>query len=83
MGDDPGGALTTISEYWNYLDRPEVFIRLVTRLGHRCLSRINGLTSIGDSDDELGRMLEVLRFWFTKDLVGSLRIGRIRPCPEF
>lgn len=25
--------------------------------------------SIGKSDDELGRMLEVLRFWFTKDLV--------------
>ncbi|CAG8905202.1 unnamed protein product [Penicillium egyptiacum] len=24
---------------------------------------------IGKSDDELGRMLEVLRFWFTKDLV--------------
>lgn len=27
--------------------------------------------SIGDSDDELGRMLAVLRFWFTKDLVWS------------
>ena len=25
--------------------------------------------SIGDSNDGLGRMLEVLRFWFTKDLV--------------
>jgi oxysterol-binding protein-related protein 9/10/11 len=25
--------------------------------------------SIGRSDDEIGRMLEVLRFWFTKDLV--------------
>lgn len=25
--------------------------------------------SIGKSDDEVGRMLEVLRFWFTKDLV--------------
>ena len=25
--------------------------------------------SIGQSDSELGRMLEVLRFWFTKDLV--------------
>lgn len=29
-------------------------------------------SSIGDSDDELGRMLAVLRFWFTKDLVSSL-----------
>ena len=28
------------------------------------------LTSIGDSDDALGRMLAVVRFWFTKDLVG-------------
>lgn len=27
------------------------------------------LDSIGTSDDELGRMLEVLKFWFTKDLV--------------
>ena len=27
------------------------------------------ISSIGDSDDELGRMLAVLRFWFTKDLV--------------
>lgn len=26
---------------------------------------------IGKSDDDLGRMLEVLRFWFTKDLVRS------------
>lgn len=24
---------------------------------------------IGDSDESLGRMLAVLRFWFTKDLV--------------
>ncbi len=27
------------------------------------------LYSIGDSDEPLGRMLGVLRFWFTKDLV--------------
>lgn len=29
-------------------------------------------SSIGDSEDELGRMLAVLRFWFTKDLVSSV-----------
>ena len=28
--------------------------------------------SIGDSDTDIGRMLEVLRFWFTKDLVRVL-----------
>jgi hypothetical protein len=28
-------------------------------------------SSIGTSDDEVGRMLEVLRFWFTKDLVNN------------
>jgi hypothetical protein len=28
------------------------------------------IDSIGKSDDDVGRMLEVLRFWFTKDLVG-------------
>src|SRR5205814_2111093 len=33
--------------------------------------------SIGKSDDEVGRMLEVLRFWFTKDLV---RPAIYRPC---
>ncbi|KAI5293560.1 hypothetical protein KEM55_007043 [Ascosphaera atra] len=33
------------------------------------LDRPETFASIGKSDDELGRMLEVLRFWFTKDLV--------------
>jgi hypothetical protein len=32
--------------------------------------------SISDPDSELGRMLAVLRFWFTKDLVGSVREPR-------
>lgn len=32
--------------------------------------RLMCVGSIGDSDDELGRFLGVLRFWFTKDLVG-------------
>ena len=32
-------------------------------------ARILIVVSIGDSDDELGRMLATLRFWFTKDLV--------------
>ncbi|EZF30049.1 hypothetical protein H101_06300, partial [Trichophyton interdigitale H6] len=32
------------------------------------LDRPESFASIGKSDDELGRMLEVLRFWFTKDL---------------
>ena len=30
-------------------------------------------SSIGDSEDALGRMLAVLRFWFTKDLVDHIR----------
>ena len=35
------------------------------------LSKSLGLLfrSIGDSEDDLGRMLGALRFWFTKDLV--------------
>lgn len=33
---------------------------------------LKGTISIGDSEDGLGRMLAVLRFWFTKDLVGSV-----------
>ncbi|CCO32936.1 Oxysterol-binding protein-like protein 1 [Rhizoctonia solani AG-1 IB] len=37
-------------EYWNYLDRPDVF------------------ATINDSDDNLMRMVAVLRFTFTKDL---------------
>ncbi|KAL1962793.1 hypothetical protein VTN77DRAFT_9162 [Rasamsonia byssochlamydoides] len=48
-------------EYWNYLDRPEIF------------------ASIGTSDDELGRMLEVLRFWFTKDL----KYIKGKPCKPY
>ena len=40
---------------------------------YRCANRNSTLLrevfSIGDSDDGLGRMLAVLRFWFTKDLV--------------
>ncbi|WEW60386.1 hypothetical protein PRK78_005871 [Emydomyces testavorans] len=32
------------------------------------LDRPENFISIGKSDDELGRMLEVLRFWFTKDV---------------
>lgn len=32
------------------------------------LDQPNTFVAIGDSDDELDRMLEVLRFWFTKDL---------------
>jgi hypothetical protein len=33
------------------------------------LDRPETFASIGKSDDPVGRMLEVLRFWFTKDLV--------------
>ena len=36
------------------------------------------MCSIGDSDDELGRMLGVLRFWFTKDLVGFRRSSSLK-----
>ncbi|KAI2010017.1 hypothetical protein LOZ14_006276 [Ophidiomyces ophidiicola] len=35
------------------------------------LDRPENFISIGKSDDELGRMLEVLRFWFTKDVVSG------------
>jgi len=48
-------------EYWNYLDRPEMF------------------TSIGDSDDGFERCLEVLKFWFTKDL----KFVKGKPCKPY
>jgi hypothetical protein len=48
-------------EYWNYLDRPEMFV------------------AIGDSDEPLERMLEVLRFWFTKDL----KYVKGKPCKPY
>ncbi len=60
-------GLISISEYWHYLDRPETFARYVT-VGSYVPHRLTK-SSIGKSDDEVGRMLEVLRFWFTKDLV--------------
>ena len=36
------------------------------------LDRPETFIAIGDSQDELGRMLGCLRFWFTKDLVYSV-----------
>ena len=56
-------------EYWNYLDRPETFIGYDSCSVHRNHT-LTSSDSIGDSDDALGRMLAVIRFWFTKDLVG-------------
>ena len=60
--------LTSPLEYWHYLDRPETFVRYATQSDYT-LARVLNCGSIGKSDDEVGRMLEVLRFWFTKDLV--------------
>ena len=33
------------------------------------IDRPETFAAIGGSEDEVGRMLEVLRFWYTKDLV--------------
>ncbi|KAI1975011.1 hypothetical protein LOZ51_002516 [Ophidiomyces ophidiicola] len=43
------------------------------------LDRPENFISIGKSDDELGRMLEVLRFWFTKDV----RYVKGKPCKPY
>ncbi|EAS36732.3 oxysterol-binding protein [Coccidioides immitis RS] len=43
------------------------------------LDRPENFISIGKSDDELGRMLEVLRFWFTKDV----RYVQSKPCKPY
>ncbi|KAH8688873.1 putative oxysterol binding protein [Talaromyces proteolyticus] len=43
------------------------------------LDRPETFASIGTSDDELGRMLEVLRFWFTKDL----KYVKGKPCKPY
>jgi hypothetical protein len=43
------------------------------------LDRPETFTAIGDSDDPLDRMLEVLRFWFTKDL----KYVKGRPCKPY
>ncbi|OQE30060.1 hypothetical protein PENSTE_c002G05716 [Penicillium steckii] len=43
------------------------------------LDRPETFASIGKSDDELGRMLEVLRFWFTKDL----KYIKGKPCKPY
>ncbi|OAA59845.1 oxysterol-binding protein [Niveomyces insectorum RCEF 264] len=39
----------------------------------------NTFVAIGTSDEPLGRMLEVLRFWFTKDL----KYAKGRPCKPY
>ncbi|EAU31115.1 conserved hypothetical protein [Aspergillus terreus NIH2624] len=43
------------------------------------LDRPETFASIGKSDDPLGRMLEVLRFWFTKDL----KYIKGKPCKPY
>ncbi|KAH8661478.1 oxysterol-binding protein-like protein [Tricladium varicosporioides] len=43
------------------------------------LDQPNTFVAIGDSDDELDRMLEVLRFWFTKDL----KYVKGKPCKPY
>ncbi|KAH8595260.1 hypothetical protein B0O99DRAFT_687102 [Bisporella sp. PMI_857] len=43
------------------------------------LDQPNTFVAIGDSDDEVGRMLEVLRFWFTKDL----KYVKGKPCKPY
>ncbi|OJD19866.1 hypothetical protein AJ78_00226 [Emergomyces pasteurianus Ep9510] len=43
------------------------------------LDRPETFVSIGKSDDHLGRMLEVLRFWFTKDL----KYIKGKPCKPY
>ncbi|KIX07171.1 uncharacterized protein Z518_01824 [Rhinocladiella mackenziei CBS 650.93] len=43
------------------------------------LDRPETFASIGTSDDSLGRMLEVLRFWFTKDL----KYVKGKPCKPY
>ncbi|MCJ1452751.1 hypothetical protein MMC28_003094 [Mycoblastus sanguinarius] len=43
------------------------------------LDRPETFIGIGDSDDELGRMLGVLRFWFTKDL----KYVKGKPCKPY
>ena len=43
------------------------------------LDRPETFVGIGDSDEPLGRMLEVLRFWFTKDL----KYVKGKPCKPY
>lgn len=43
------------------------------------LDQPNTFIAIGDSDDALGRMLEVLRFWYTKDL----KYIKGKPCKPY
>lgn len=43
------------------------------------LDRPEAFVSIGRSDDDVGRMLEVLRFWFTKDL----KYVKGKPCKPY
>lgn len=81
VGGPIGHSADAAVEYWNYLDRPETFIRYM--LLHMCsLNSSDIKTSIGDSEDELGRMLAVLRFWFTKDLVSPLWFRGLRLVSE-
>lgn len=43
------------------------------------LDQPNAFVAIGDSDDAFDRMLEVIRFWFTKDL----KYVKGKPCKPY
>ncbi|KAI9879225.1 MAG: hypothetical protein M1830_009156 [Pleopsidium flavum] len=47
--------------------------------GSKIKTLLSILRNIGDSDDPLGRMLAVLRFWFTKDL----KYVKGKPCKPY
>ncbi|KAF7338731.1 hypothetical protein MSAN_02195300 [Mycena sanguinolenta] len=53
-------------EYWQYLDRPDMFAACVTFLLDGEV--LNLISSINDSEDPFERMLALIRFTFTKDL---------------
>jgi len=56
------------------LSGPARHVHKVSILWSQLPSRVGAdWCSIGDSDDDLGRMLGCLRFWFTKDLVGCMQ----------
>ena len=61
-------CLLWMLEYWGYMDRPETFVKWIPPLlSCECWKLIPG--SIAEPTDPFGRMMNVLRFWFTKDLV--------------
>ncbi|KAL1958454.1 hypothetical protein VTO42DRAFT_4318 [Malbranchea cinnamomea] len=88
--DEPSRLMTFVSILKKFIGHPDIatarfslpaqLLEPIPNLEFwNYLDRPDAFISMGKSDDELGRMLEVLRFWFTKDI----KYVKGKPCKPY